>query len=83
MPAHLVITQGLGIGLKLTFSGNNQLSKGSFWLFVVLVAVSVVTQMNYLNKVRFFLISRGLVEMCPPLFLYFPYIWKYAHTTSL
>eukprot|EP00038_Savillea_parva_P026892 m.56665 g.56665 ORF g.56665 m.56665 type:complete len:398 (+) comp7693_c2_seq2:98-1291(+) len=42
--------KGLSIGLKLTFSGNNQMGTGSFWFFVVLVAVSVVTQMNYLNK---------------------------------
>eukprot|EP00040_Diaphanoeca_grandis_P011861 m.60763 g.60763 ORF g.60763 m.60763 type:complete len:380 (+) comp22882_c0_seq1:284-1423(+) len=42
--------KGLSISLKLTFSGNNQLDKGSFWLFVILVAVSITTQMNYLNK---------------------------------
>mmetsp|Transcript_31331 Transcript_31331/g.82112 ORF Transcript_31331/g.82112 Transcript_31331/m.82112 type:complete len:395 (+) Transcript_31331:24-1208(+) len=42
--------KGLSIGLKLTFSGNNQLTTGSFWFFVILVTGSVVTQMNYLNK---------------------------------
>jgi hypothetical protein len=41
----------LGIALKLTFSGNNQLYFGSTWFFVALVACSVVTQMNYLNMV--------------------------------
>ena len=42
--------QGLSIGLKLTLEGRNQLDKGSFWGFVVLVTVSIITQMNYLNK---------------------------------
>eukprot|EP00045_Choanoeca_perplexa_P006873 m.59932 g.59932 ORF g.59932 m.59932 type:complete len:396 (+) comp13829_c0_seq2:162-1349(+) len=41
--------KGLGIALKLTFAGNNQLMYGSTWGFVVLVAVSIMTQMNYLN----------------------------------
>lgn len=42
--------KGLSIGLKLTLEGRNQLDKGSFWGFVVLVTVSIITQMNYLNK---------------------------------
>lgn len=42
--------QGLAIGLKLTLAGNNQLKKRGFWFFVVLVATSIATQMNYLNK---------------------------------
>lgn len=43
--------KGLSVGLKLTFEGHNQLDKNAFWAFVVLVVVSIVTQMNYLNKV--------------------------------
>lgn len=43
--------QGLAIALKLTFAGHNQLGDGSTWMFIVVVAVSIVTQMNYLNKV--------------------------------
>eukprot|EP00730_Choanoeca_flexa_P015318 TRINITY_DN7011_c0_g1_i4.p1 TRINITY_DN7011_c0_g1~~TRINITY_DN7011_c0_g1_i4.p1 ORF type:complete len:401 (+),score=107.39 TRINITY_DN7011_c0_g1_i4:155-1357(+) len=41
--------KGLGIALKLTFAGNNQLMYASTWGFVALVAVSIMTQMNYLN----------------------------------
>ncbi|EDQ84992.1 uncharacterized protein MONBRDRAFT_34446 [Monosiga brevicollis MX1] len=41
--------KGLGIALKLTFSGYNQLIFGSTWFFVALVTVSIITQMNYLN----------------------------------
>ena len=43
--------QALSLSLKLTFAGHSQLGKGSFWGFVILVTVSIVTQMNYLNKV--------------------------------
>eukprot|EP00041_Stephanoeca_diplocostata_P020964 m.479711 g.479711 ORF g.479711 m.479711 type:complete len:406 (-) comp21705_c0_seq1:2525-3742(-) len=42
--------KGLSVGLKLTFEGHNQLDKNAFWAFVALVVVSIVTQMNYLNK---------------------------------
>ena len=47
----MIGVKGLGIALKLTFAGNNQFMYGSTWGFVVLVAVSIVTQMNYLNMV--------------------------------
>jgi len=42
--------KGLAIGIKLTLEGNNQMQKKGFWFFVVLVASSIATQMNYLNK---------------------------------
>ena len=42
--------KGLAIGIKLTLDGNNQMKKKSFWFFAVLVASSIATQMNYLNK---------------------------------
>ena len=43
--------KALGIALKLTFSGMNQLMYPQTWVFAIVVAVCVVTQMNYLNKV--------------------------------
>ncbi|KAF3783201.1 putative magnesium transporter [Nymphaea thermarum] len=42
--------KALGIALKLTFSGTNQLMYPQTWTFTLVVAVCVVTQMNYLNK---------------------------------
>ncbi|KAK1300514.1 hypothetical protein QJS10_CPB13g00668 [Acorus calamus] len=42
--------KALGIALKLTFSGMNQLIFPQTWFFVIVVATCVVTQMNYLNK---------------------------------
>ncbi|CAA6667713.1 unnamed protein product [Spirodela intermedia] len=42
--------KALGIALKLTFSGTNQLLYPQTWVFATVVAVCVVTQMNYLNK---------------------------------
>lgn len=46
--------RALGIALKLTFSGVNQLVYLQTWVFAVIVAACVVTQINYLNKVRTF-----------------------------
>eukprot|EP01147_Barroeca_monosierra_P009517 gene9517-1751_t len=46
----VIAVKGLGIALKLTFEGSNQLGKGSTWGFVFMVAACVMTQMNYLNK---------------------------------
>ncbi|XP_004250380.2 probable magnesium transporter NIPA4 isoform X1 [Solanum lycopersicum] len=42
--------QALGIALKLTFSGTNQLLYPQTWVFAVVVVTCVLTQMNYLNK---------------------------------
>lgn len=44
--------KALGTALKLTFEGNNQLIYPETWFFMLVVATCVITQMNYLNKVR-------------------------------
>ena len=43
--------KALGTSLKLTFEGKNQLIFPETWFFMLVVAVCVITQMNYLNKV--------------------------------
>lgn len=43
--------RALGIALKLTFSGTNQLFYPQTWAFALIVATCVSTQINYLNKV--------------------------------
>ncbi|KAL5655035.1 hypothetical protein ACJX0J_034354, partial [Zea mays] len=42
--------KALGIALKLTFSGMNQLVYPQTWVFSSVVTLCIVTQMNYLNK---------------------------------
>lgn len=42
--------KALGISLKLTFDGNNQLIFPETWFFMCVVAICVIMQMNYLNK---------------------------------
>ncbi|CAH1420311.1 unnamed protein product [Lactuca virosa] len=42
--------KGLGIALKLTFSGTNQLVYPQTWAFTFFVLLCIITQMNYLNK---------------------------------
>ncbi|XP_058091169.1 probable magnesium transporter NIPA4 isoform X3 [Magnolia sinica] len=42
--------KALGIALKLTFSGMNQLTYPQTWAFTIVVVTCIVTQMNYLNK---------------------------------
>lgn len=48
--------KALGTSIKLSFEGKNQLIYAETWFFMMVVAVSVITQMNYLNKV-----SSGMV----------------------
>ncbi|KAJ0078092.1 hypothetical protein Patl1_36803 [Pistacia atlantica] len=43
--------KALGIALKLTLSGMNQLIYPQTWAFTLIVITCVITQMNYLNKV--------------------------------
>jgi drug/metabolite transporter (DMT)-like permease len=42
--------KAFGIALKLTFAGNNQFSHPSTYIFMILTAVCILTQMNYFNK---------------------------------
>lgn len=42
--------KALGIALKLTFEGMNQLVYPETWVFAVVVITCILTQMNYLNK---------------------------------
>lgn len=42
--------KGFGIAVKLTFQGNNQFTHPSTYVFAIVVAVCIVTQMNYFNK---------------------------------
>lgn len=43
--------KAIGTSLKLTFEGYNQLNYPKTWFFVFVVAICVITQMNYLDKV--------------------------------
>jgi len=42
--------KALGIALKLTLSGTNQLIYPQTWTFAIIVFTCIITQMNYLNK---------------------------------
>lgn len=42
--------KAFGIALKLTFSGNNQFSHPSTYVFMIITGVCILTQMNYFNK---------------------------------
>lgn len=42
--------KAFGIALKLTLGGNNQFSHVSTYLFILVVVVCILTQMNYFNK---------------------------------
>ncbi|KAF8405797.1 hypothetical protein HHK36_007874 [Tetracentron sinense] len=48
--------KALGIALKVTFLGINQLIYPQTWVFTIVVVSCVITQMNYLNKVITFLL---------------------------
>lgn len=49
--------KALGIALKLTLTGMNQLIYPQTWFFTIVVGTCVITQMNYLNKVMGFFFS--------------------------
>ncbi|PPD71185.1 hypothetical protein GOBAR_DD31942 [Gossypium barbadense] len=52
--------KALGIALKLTFSGTNQLVYPQTWAFTLVVITCVLTQMNYLNKKLFVVFLYGM-----------------------
>jgi len=46
----VMAAKGLGIALKLTFAGNNQLTHASTYVFGIACALCIVVQMTYFNK---------------------------------
>ena len=42
--------KGFGVAVKLTFGGNNQFTHPSTYVFMIIVGLSIVVQMNYFNK---------------------------------
>ncbi|KAF3770069.1 hypothetical protein M406DRAFT_271110 [Cryphonectria parasitica EP155] len=42
--------KAFGIALKLTFAGHNQFTHASTYVFMIITAVCILTQMNYFNK---------------------------------
>lgn len=42
--------KAFGIALKLTLGGNNQFTHPSTYVFIIVTAVCILTQMNYFNK---------------------------------
>lgn len=54
--------KALGIALKLTLSGMNQLIFPQTWAFAIVVITCVITQMNYLNMVMMSFLSLPFVS---------------------
>jgi predicted transcriptional regulator len=42
--------KAFGIAVKLTFAGDNQFTHASTYVFSLVLVVTTLTQMNYLNK---------------------------------
>lgn len=42
--------KGFGVAVKLTFAGNNQFTHPSTYVFMIIVGLSIMVQMNYFNK---------------------------------
>ncbi|KAF9616630.1 hypothetical protein IFM89_030828 [Coptis chinensis] len=50
MPSKVVSIKAIGIAMKLTLEGISQLAYPQTWVFVAVVVLLVITQLNYLNK---------------------------------
>jgi hypothetical protein len=46
----IMAIKAIGIALKLTFAGHNQFTHPSTYMFLIVVIVCIMTQMNYFNK---------------------------------
>ena len=58
----IMAIKGFGIAVKLTLSGNNQFKSASTYVFIIVVVVCILTQMNYFNKA----LSQFSTNMCVP-----------------
>jgi hypothetical protein len=50
----VVSIKAIGVAIKLTLDGMNQVAYPHTWLFVIIAIICVVSQINYLNKVTHF-----------------------------
>jgi hypothetical protein len=46
----IMAIKAFGIAVKLTFAGHNQFTHASTYVFLIVVVVCIMTQMNYFNK---------------------------------
>jgi hypothetical protein len=46
----IMAIKAFGIAVKLTIGGSNQFTHPSTYVFMIVVAVCILTQMNYFNK---------------------------------
>jgi magnesium transporter len=46
----IMAVKGFGIAIKLTLGGHNQFGHPSTYVFMIVVVVCILTQMNYFNK---------------------------------
>ena len=46
----IMAIKALGIAIKLTLGGHNQFTHPSTYVFMIIVVVCILTQMNYFNK---------------------------------
>ena len=46
----IMAIKAFGIAVKLTFAGNNQFTHASTYIFIGVVVICILTQMNYFNK---------------------------------
>jgi magnesium transporter len=46
----IMAIKAFGIAVKITLAGDNQFTHASTYVFIIVVAVCILTQMNYFNK---------------------------------
>ena len=46
----IMAIKAFGIAVKITLAGDNQFTHASTYVFMIVVAVCILTQMNYFNK---------------------------------
>lgn len=55
--------KAVGIAIKLTLEGSNQAAHLQTWVFVTISVLCIISQLNYLNKVNFFINLFMLVSL--------------------
>lgn len=46
----IMAIKGIGLAIKMSLRGDNQFTSPSTYVFVIMVVVCILTQMNYFNK---------------------------------
>lgn len=72
--------KAVGIAIKLTVEGSSQAGNFETWVFVMVSISCIIIQLNYLNKVKFFVLLPLSLSLSLPLLMFRKFTITFSKT---